>query len=102
MVMGAMRALCEFSLLVSRQNYSDLSRKALDDALERFYKKNGIFRELTMSKSAKAKVDDLLATESYQWREQKIYNILAAMDAHVYGAEEVSLMKRRDISGVPE
>jgi len=32
MVMGAVRALCEFSLLVSQQNHSDLSLTALDDA----------------------------------------------------------------------
>ena len=34
MVMGAVRALCEFSLLVSQQNYSDLSLTALHDALK--------------------------------------------------------------------
>ena len=39
MVMGAVRALCEFSLLVSPQNHSDLSLTALDDAQKRFYKK---------------------------------------------------------------
>jgi len=33
MVMGAVRALCEFSLLVSQRNHSDLSLTALDDAL---------------------------------------------------------------------
>jgi len=33
MVMGAVWALCEFSLLVSQQNHSDLSLTALDDAL---------------------------------------------------------------------
>jgi len=38
MVMGAVRALCEFSLLVSQQNHSDLSLAALDDALKRFHK----------------------------------------------------------------
>jgi len=40
-VMGAAQALCEFSLLVSQQNHSDLSFTALDDALKRFYKKKG-------------------------------------------------------------
>jgi len=65
MVMGAVRALCEFSLLVSQQNHSDLSLKALDDALKRFYQKKGMFREQNMSKSAKTKVDDLLAIESH-------------------------------------
>ena len=36
MVMGVVWSLCEFSLLVSQQNHSDLSLKALDDALKRF------------------------------------------------------------------
>ena len=65
MVVGAVRALCEFSLLVSQQNHSDLSLNALDDALKRFNQQKGIFREQTMSKSVKAKVDDLVATESH-------------------------------------
>jgi len=43
MVMGAVRVLCEFSLLVSQQNHSELSLTALDDALKRFYKKKGAF-----------------------------------------------------------
>jgi len=34
MVMGAMWALCEFSILVSHQNHSDVSLNALDDALK--------------------------------------------------------------------
>jgi len=95
MVMGAVRALCEFSLLVSQQNHCDLSLKVLDDALKRFYQKKGIFREQKMLKSAKAKVDDLLATESHQLRGQKIYKICAAMEALVYGAEKVSSTKYR-------
>jgi hypothetical protein len=95
MVMGAVRALCEFSLLVSQQNHLDLSLTALDDALRRFYLKNGIFQEQKMSKSAKAKVDDMLASESHQLHKQKIYKIQAAMEALVYGAEKVSTPKRR-------
>jgi len=47
-----------------------------------------------MSKSAKTKVDELLATESYQLRKQNIYKISAAMQALVYGAEKVSSTKR--------
>jgi len=43
MVMGAVRALCEFSLLVSQQNHSDLSLTAQDNALKQFYKKKGAF-----------------------------------------------------------
>ena len=33
MVMGAVQAVCEFSLLVSQQNHSDLTLAALGDAL---------------------------------------------------------------------
>jgi len=50
-----------------------------------------------MLKSAKAKVDDLLANESHQLREQKIHKIRAAMEAVVYGAEKVSTTKRRQL-----
>jgi hypothetical protein len=95
MAMGAVRALFEFSLLVSQQNHSDLSLKALDDALKRFYLKKGIFREQKMSKSTKAKVDNLLAKESHQLREQKIHKIPAAMEAVVYGGEKVATTKCR-------
>jgi len=95
MVMGAVRALCEFSLLVSQHNHSDLSLKALDDALKRFYRKKGIFGEQKMLKSVKAKVDDLLAMESHQLRKQKIHKIRAAMEALVYGAEKISTTKCR-------
>jgi len=65
MVMGAVRVLCEFSLLVSQQNHSDLSLAALEDALKRFYKKKGAFRDQKMSKSAQGKVDELLAREPH-------------------------------------
>jgi hypothetical protein len=65
-VLGAVRALWEFSLLACEQNHSDLSLKALDNALKRFYQKKGIFRNQNMLKSAKAKVDDLLASESHR------------------------------------
>ena len=43
----------------------------------------------------KAKVDDLLATESHQLHKQKIYKIPAAMEALVCGAEKVSTTERR-------
>jgi len=43
MVMGAVRAICEFSLLVNQQNQSDLCLAALDDALKQFYKKKWAF-----------------------------------------------------------
>jgi hypothetical protein len=48
-VMVAVRALCEFSLLVSQQNHSDLSLTALDAALQQFDKKKGAFRDQKMS-----------------------------------------------------
>jgi len=95
MVMGAEWALCEFSLLVSQQNHSDLSLKELDDALKRFHEKKGIFCKPKMSKSGKAKVDDQLAKASHQLHEQKFHKIRAAMEALVYEAEYVSTTKRR-------
>jgi len=95
MVMGAVWALCEFSLLVSQHNNSNLSLNALYDALKRFHQNMGVFREQIMSKSAKAKVDDLLVRESHLLREQKIHMIFAAMEALVYGAEKVSTTKCR-------
>jgi len=65
MVIGAMQALCEFSLLASQQNHSDLSLTVLDNALIQLYPKMGAIREQNMSKSAKAKVDEQLAMESH-------------------------------------
>jgi len=47
-----------------------------------------------MSKSGKAKVDDLLATESHTLRKQIIDTIRTAMEALVYGADNVSTTKR--------
>ena len=48
-----------------------------------------------MSKSAKAKVDDQLATESDQSHEHKINQIPAAMEALGLGAETVCTKKHR-------
>ena len=48
-----------------------------------------------MSKSAKANVDDRLATELYQLFEQKIHKIRAAMEALVHGVEKISTTKLR-------
>jgi len=93
--MGAMRASFEFSLVVSQQNHSDQSFKALDDALKTFHQKKGTFREQTMWKSAKAKVYDLVATRSHLLRKQKIHKIRAGMEALVYGAENISSTKCR-------
>ena len=93
MAMGAAWALCEFSLLVSQRNHSDLSLSVLDDALKRCYMMKGAFREQKVSKSAKAKVDERLARESHQLREQIIHKIRAAMDSQLYGAEQVTTSK---------
>jgi len=95
MVMGAVRALCEFSLLPSQRNHSDLSLAALDDAPKWFYRKKVAFRGQKLSKSAKAKVDELLARESHHLREQKIQKVHAAMEVQLYGAEKVTTSKRR-------
>jgi len=95
MVMGTVWALCEFSLLVNQQNHSDLSLTALDDALKQLYKKKGAFQEQKMSKSAKAKVDEQLARESHQLREQRIHKIHAAMEVLVYEAEKFTTTKPR-------
>ena len=97
MGMGSVRALCEFSLLVSLQNGLDLVLKALNDTLKQFYQKKGIFRDQKMSKSAQANMDDLLVTESHQLREHKIHKICAAMETLVYGVEKVSTTKRSQL-----
>jgi len=83
MVMEAVWALFQFSLLVSLQNHSDLSLNALDDALKGFYQTKFIFWDQKMLNSAKTKVDQLLASESQQLCEQNIYKIRAAMNALV-------------------
>jgi hypothetical protein len=51
-----------------------------------------------MSKSAKAKVDELWPSESHQLREYQIYRICAGMEALVNGDETVSTTKRRQFS----
>jgi len=95
MVMGAVWPLCIFSLHFSQQNHSNPSLKAQDNALKWFSQKKGNFRHQKMSKSAKDKVDDLLAMESHQLRDQKIHKIPTAMEALEYGAEKVSPTKCR-------
>jgi len=95
MLVRAVRALCEFSLLVRQQTHSDRSLKALHDELMRFYQKKGIFPEQKFSKYAKAKVDELLACEFHQLCEEIIYTIHAAMKVLVYGAEQVSTTRHR-------
>jgi len=49
-----------------------------------------------MSKSAKAKVDDLLVKESHLLHEHKIHKIRTALEAVAHGAEKVSTTKRRE------
>jgi len=55
--------------------------------------KKGSFRDQKISKSAKTKVDEQLATESHQLREHKILTIRAAMEVRMYGAEKVTTSK---------
>ena len=55
-----------------------------------------------MSKSSKANMNELLATEFHQLRAQKIHRICVAMDVLVYGAEKVTTSKIKTISGAPE
>ena len=42
-----------------------------------------------MSKSAKAKVDELFARESHHLREQNIHKIRAVKEVQLYGAERL-------------
>jgi hypothetical protein len=74
-VMGAVRALCEFSLLVSQQNHPDPSLEAPDNALKQYYQKQGIFQEQIMLRSAKGKVDALWPTESHRLCDQNSHMI---------------------------
>jgi hypothetical protein len=69
MVMGAVQAVCEFSLLVSQQSHCDISLTALDNALKRNYKEKGAFWDQKMLKSGKGKVDKQLAIESHKLQE---------------------------------
>jgi len=96
MVMGAVQALCEFSLLGNQQNHADQSLTTLEDTLKQFYKNNGVLHEKKMSKSANAKVDEQLARESQLLWEQKIHRICAAMEVQVYRAEKVTTTKQRE------
>jgi len=48
-----------------------------------------------MSMSAKAKVNEQLARESHQLREQMIHKFCAAMEILVYRAEKVTTSNRR-------
>jgi hypothetical protein len=87
MAMGAVRAFCQFSLLVRQQSQWDLSLKSLDNELKRLYEKRVIFREQTTLKFVKAKVDDLSAQESHPLHKPKLQKIHTSMDAVVYAAE---------------
>jgi len=93
MVMGTVRVLCEFSLLVPQQTRSDLSLTALDDALKGLYLKKGAFQDHKMLKSAKVIVDAELARGSHQLREQNIHIIHAIMEVQVYWAGKVTASK---------
>jgi len=83
MAMGVVRVLCEFSLFISQQNHSDLFLTALDDALKWWYKKMCAIQQQHVSKSAKARVEELLARESHQLQAQNIDKTPAAMEVQV-------------------
>jgi len=83
--MGAVLALCEFSLLISEHNHSDLSLTALDGALKPLNKGKGAFWALKMSKSVTAKVGTQLVRYSHQLQKQMVYEICAVIDTLVYG-----------------
>jgi hypothetical protein len=89
-VMEAVQAICEFSLLVSQQNHSDLALTAQDNALKRFHQTTGAFQVQKMTKSANTKLDEQLATESQQLQVPKIHKIRAAMEFQGYGAKKVA------------
>ena len=95
MVMGVFQALYEFFLLVSQQNLSYLSLRALDDTLKRFYLMNGMLRDQKMLKSANAQLSNLLAMGFHQLCKQRTYKICSAIEALVYVAEKVSTTKCR-------
>jgi len=90
MVTGAAQTLCEFTLLVSEQNHSDLFLTALDHALVQSYKKKSAIWRQNMLKSAKARVDEEVARESHQLQIERIDKIHTAMNVQVYGAEKVT------------
>jgi len=90
MVVGAVQALCELSLLVSQQNHSDLSLPAGVDAQRQCQMKKEAIRAQKLSRSAQANVDEQLATESHQLWVQMIYKISAAVEVQVYGAETIT------------
>jgi len=80
----------KFCLLLSLQNHWDLFLKALDDALKQFNCSNCIFQVKKMPKSAKAKVDDLLARECQQLCKHQIRKIHAVVGVLIFGTKQVS------------
>jgi len=92
MTMGALKALCEFFLLLSQQNHSDLSLTAPADALKRFYKKKDAIQNWKLSKFAKVTVNEHFAIESHQLRKSMIHNIPNEMEVLVYGAENIIIL----------
>jgi len=89
MEMGSVWALCDFSLLVSHQNYSNLSFNELDNELNRFYLKKVIVQEQQMLMSAKTIVDKQVAKSPNKLWEQKIKQIHTALAVLQYRAERL-------------
>lgn len=90
MVLEEVRALCEWSLLDSQQDQTDLSLTAVVDTMNTFSKNKGAFRHQNMLKSAKTKVNKQLARNSWQLREQTIHKIHGAMEVLGHRAKKVT------------
>jgi len=63
--------------------------------MQQLYIRKGVFPEPKMLKSAKAKVDQQLASDSHQLQEKEMYKICAVMCIQVYGAERVTTTRQR-------
>jgi len=93
MVIGAVHALCEFSLLVSQQHHYNQSLNTIDDTLKQFFLKMGGFVEQTMLMSAMTKVDKLLARIFPELEVQRSFEIHAPREVRVYEDEKFTPTK---------
>jgi len=94
-VMWAVQTLCEFSLLDSQQNPSDLSLTALHNTQKQLYKQKVASQVHTISKSKMANEDEQLTRDSNQLHEQNIHNICTAMEVPIYRAAKITATKGR-------
>jgi len=101
-VMGAVLALCEFSLPVSQLTYSNLSLTALSDALTPWNMNNDVIEEQNMSKSAKPNMDEQWARESHYLRTQRIHKTSSWNGSSGVKGRKDHYNKTKEISGVPK